>query len=323
MRILYDGEGGSGGTGGGAGGTGGSGGGAPSGAPGNTGDGGLLKAPAAGGTGAAPGAEFRLPDNWDYRTSLPPELKDSPSAKKYGNLADLVRGADNAQQLVGRNTDHLVEIGPNITSEAKRGVLTKLGLPEKVDAYYGVKAPKGAEQFIQTDHANFKGLADAAHRLGVMPDQFQGLVDQFANMQAQGFKTTQEAIVKMNADNVAALKSSWGEAFDGKVAAANLAVEKLGGEKLRDVLSDRGLGTDPVLLNAFAQIGEMLAEGEGGGDNAAGGQGIGSGMTPDQALAKGHELLQQAMNAKDQFSRTKLNQEAQEYFARAEKRSTR
>jgi hypothetical protein len=276
----------------------------------------------AGNDGGAGGTnDFKLPDNWDYRTALPPELKESPSAKKYGSLPDLVRSLDSAQQMIGKPLDRLVEIPPNADATVRQQVMERLGLPKNLPDYK-IEAVKGAEDHLKVDSPNMKALIEVAHKEGILPGQMQAVINKFGGILAEGHKTIEAAEIQRNADNVTALKTKWGEAFDGKVAAANFAVEKLGGDKagvdaLRESINRGGLGTDGPLLNMLATIGEMLNEGGEAGDKQ---NGIGIGMTPDNAKAEGMRLLNEAMNEKDQMKRRDLNAKAQEFFAKASKR---
>lgn len=322
FRVYYDGEGGDGGTGGGGSGTGTGGSNTlVTGGAGGGGDGGKSGEEGAK-TGAegtnTTGAEFKLPEGWDYRSTLPPELKESPSAKKYANITELVRGADNLQQFVGRPTEHLVELAPNATPEAKRAALEKMGLPKEIGAYE-LKPLKGeAANLLKTDHPNFGVLKETAFKLGILPDQFQGFVEGFGDLVVKGQKDMAAAEIQRNADNIEALKGELGEAFDGDVAAANFAVKKLGGEELAASINKAGLGTDAPLLRMLSKVGKMLAEDEGGGDKPGG---FGDGLTPDTAKAQAQDLLKQAINETDQMKRRELNAKAQELFARAEKRA--
>lgn len=313
FRVYYDGADGGNGSGAGAGG------GAPSLLDGNSGGGNGN----AGGTGGTPSADggtgatdFKLPDNWDYRSVLPPELKESPSAKKYANIAELVRGADNLQQFVGRPADHLVELPPNAPPEARRSALEKMGLPKDIAAYK-VEAPKAGADLLKLDHPNFKALTEVAFKAGILPDQFQGVIEQFGGLLAQGQKDMAEAEIKRNSDNIEALKAELGEAFDGDVAAANFAVGKLGGDELRASINRAGLGTDGPLLKMLAKVGKMLAEDEGGGDKPGG---FGDGMTPQAAKDEGQRLLQEAINEPNLMKRREIEKKAQEFFAKAERR---
>lgn len=312
MRIYYDGAGGDGGGGGGGG---------SSGTLLNGEGGGSGTDQGNGGEGPKGGpADFKLPDNWDYRSVLPPELKESPSAKKYANIVELVRGADNAQQLIGKDPSNLVEIPPNMDAKGRSAILARLGLPQKIDDYK-VAAPKEGGESMKLDHPNFKALTAKAHELGILPDQFQSMVEAFGSLTAKGHQDMANAEIARNADNVKALKNEWGEAFDDKVAKANFAVEKLGGDKagidaLRESINRAGMGTDGPLLKALSKVGEMLGEDETGGQ----GGGVGAPMTPDAAKGEGMRLLNEAINSKDPIEQRRLNAEAQKFFEKAAKR---
>lgn len=317
FRVYYDGAGGDGGA------VSGAGGGAGSLINGNSGGGNGNQGgeggtpPASNGAGAT---EFKLPDNWDYRSVLPPELKESPSAKKYANIEELVRGFDNAQQFLGRPTEHLVELPPNAPPEAQRAALEKMGLPKEIAAYK--LDQKAVGESIKLDAPGMKTLTEAAFKQGVLPKQLEGLLGTFNGMIEQGQKDMAQAEIQRNADNIAALKEELGEAFDGDVAAANFAVQKLGGKELMESINKAGLGTDAPLLKMLTKVGKMLAEDEGGGDKPGD---FGGGMTPDAAKDEGQRLLKEAIDIQgtDPLKARELNKKAQEFFAKAEKRSVK
>ena len=315
MRALYDGEG-DGGTGaGGATGTllGGANGSAGTGVDGGkgagTGDGGKGDAGAAGGNGGGEG--FKLPDNWDYRTALPENLRTGVAAK-YANLADLVTGAENAQKLIGKPIDRLVEIPPNADPETRRGVLSKLGLPEKLDDYK-VSAPKKGGDFVDVSKPAFAKLREAAHGLGILPDQLQGLVEVIGESTQAGYDATVAAGNEKHANNIKGLQAELGETFDKTVADANLGIMRIGGQELVDALNGAQMGTDPVVLKAFAKVGAMLAEDGGGGDKDTGGDGP---LNPSALRGQATDLIQQAIDEKNPVKRRELEAKAAKLFAR-------
>jgi len=309
MRALYDGEGGGdGGTGAGAGGTGNSLlGGAGAGGSGGTGTGGS----AAGGAGTGGSEDFKLPDNWDYRTALPENLRTGVAAK-YANLADLVTGAENAQKLIGKPIDRLVEIPPNADPETRRGVLSKLGLPEKLDDYK-VSAPKKGGDFVDVSKPAFAKLRETAHGLGILPDQLQGLVEVIGESTQAGYEATVAAGNEKHANNIKALQTELGETFDKTVADANLGIMRIGGQELVDALNGAQMGTDPVLLKAFAKVGAMLAEDGGGGDKDGGGDGP---LNPSALRGQANDLIQLAIDEKNPVKRRELEAKAAKLFAR-------
>jgi len=229
-----------------------------------------------------------------------------------------VRGFDHASQFIGRPTDHLVELPPNASPEAQRAAFEKMGLPKDMAGYK--LDQKAVGESIKLDAPGMKTLTEAAFKAGVLPKQLEGLLGTFNGMIEQGQKDMAAAEIERNSQNIEALKNELGEAFDGDVAAANFAVGKLGGEALRESLNRAGLGTDGPVLKMLAKVGKMLGEDEGGGDKPGD---FGGGLTPDAAKEQGQALIRQAIDEPNIMKRRELEKKAQEFFAKAEKRSAK
>lgn len=271
-------------------------------------------APAAPSAPAEPAtSEFKLPDGWDYRTALPENLRTGVAAK-YASLADLVTGAENAQKLIGKPIERLVEIPPNADPETRRGVLSKLGLPEKIEDYK-VSAPKKGGDFVDVSKPAFAKLREAAHGLGILPDQLQGLVEVIGESTQAGYDATVAAGNEKHATNIKALQTELGETFDKTVADANLGIMRIGGQELVDAINGAQMGTDPVVLKAFAKVGAMLAEDGGGGDKDGGGDGP---LNPSQIRGQATDLIQQAIDEKNPVKRRELEAKAAKLFSRLE-----
>lgn len=310
MRALYDGEGGGD---GGAGNSGAGAGGTLLGGKGSAGGAGAGDGGAGANAGTGGGEGFKLPDNWDYRTALPENLRTGVAAK-YASLADLVTGAENAQKLIGKPIERLVEIPPNADPETRRGVLSKLGLPEKIEDYK-VSAPKKGGDFVDVSKPAFAKLREAAHGLGILPDQLQGLVEVIGESTQAGYDATVAAGNEKHANNIKALQTELGETFDKTVADANLGIMRIGGQELVDAINGAQMGTDPVVLKAFAKVGAMLAEDGGGGDKDGGGDGP---LNPSQIRGQATELIQQAIDEKNPVKRRELEAKAAKLFSRLE-----
>lgn len=309
MRALYDGEGGGD---GGAGNSGAGAGGTLLGGKGSAGGAGASDGGAGANAGAG-GSEFKLPDNWDYRTALPENLRAGVAAK-YQNLGDLVSGFENAQKLIGKPTERLVEIPPNADAETRRNVLSRLGLPERVEDYK-LAAPKVGADFVDVSKPAFAKLATAAHGLGILPDQLQGLLEVIGESTQAGYDATVAAGNEKHANNIKALQTELGETFDKTVADANLGIMRIGGQELIDALNGAQMGTDPVVLKAFAKVGAMFAEDGGGGDK----DGVdNTPMNPHQLRSQATELLQKAIEEKNPMKRRELENQANKLFMRLE-----
>lgn len=234
-------------------------------------------------------------------------------AAKYQNLTDLVGGFENAQKLIGKPVDRLVEIPPNMDADARRGVLSKLGLPEKVEDYK-VSAPKKGGDFVDVTKPAFAKLSAAAHGLGILPDQLQGLLEVIGESTQEGYDANVAAGNEKHANNIKALKTELGETFDKVVADANLGIMRVGGQELVDALNGAQMGTDPVILKAFAKVGEFYAEDGGGGDKG----GDSAPMNPHQLRSQANDLIQKAVDTKNPVERRKYEAEAAKLFSRLE-----
>lgn len=320
MRALYDGEGGGNVDGGGGAGTGNSNGGGAGNSLLNAGNGagaGSGNSGNSGGSGGSAGTGddgggFKLPDNWDYRTAIPENLRAGVAAK-YQNLTDLVNGFENAQKMIGKPVDRLVEIPPNADADQRRAVLSKLGLPEKVEDYK-LAAPKKGAEFVDVSKPAFAKLASAAHGLGILPDQLQGLLEVIGESTQAGYDANVVAGNAKHAENIQALRTELGETFDAVVASANLGIMRVGGQELVTAINSAQMGTDPVILKAFAKVGEFYAEDGGGGDK--GGDNIP--MNPHQLRSQAQDLLQKAIDTKNPMERKKFQEDAARLFARLE-----
>lgn len=266
-------------------------------------------------TPAAPVAPPPLPEGFDYRQYMPPEIRDDNSFTKYKTLEDLGRGLVSAQKMIGRDPNSLIEVKENISPEERRGVMERFGLPKDTSAYK-LEPVADVPQWLGTDQPLSKGLVAKASELGLFPDQVAGLYQWFAGEMSATSKTHLVETQRRDEAAIGQLKTELGAAFDGKVQAAKHAIDKIGGKEFLDTINNAGLGANPAFIKAMAQVGEMLAEGGTGPDGGKPG-GFQSGLTPAQAAAKGQELLRQALNEKQPSERLRLNTEAQKYFAMA------
>ena len=164
VRVILIGAGGGGGTGtssllGGDGGGGSSGGSGTTGNDNNSSD--------SSGTGGAAGSGAQ-----DWRTSLPKDMQENVSLKKYTSVEALAGAYINAQKLIGG--DKIPVPTSHTTPEEWNGIFRKLGVPEKKEDYkvsFGEKPPVG-DTFANA-------FVDQAYKLGIIPAQAQKLADWF------------------------------------------------------------------------------------------------------------------------------------------------
>ena len=117
------------------------------------------------------------------------------------------------------------------------------------DPYGDLKLPEGAA-LDETQAGNYKKLAQ---EIGLTPQHAQQLLDFEAK------RLTEQA-----AQSAAVWKQQTQEKYGDKLptvmATAARAVDKFGGDELRVLLDQTGLGNHPVLVEAFSKAGALLKE---------------------------------------------------------------
>ena len=117
----------------------------------------------------------------------------------------------------------------------------------------------------------FKSFSKLAGEMGLSQQDAQALVDFQVNTEKSREESAkvyrQSLLEKAKAD-----KEIGGANFDKSVATAVKAVEKFGGQELKDYLNETGLGNDLRVIKAFKKIGELISEdgvfnGKGAEDN--------------------------------------------------------
>lgn len=140
--------------------------------------------------------------------------------------------------------------------------------PQAPASYEDVRFPPGAQD-PQGLLNEFKQLAQT---LNLPPQAAQQLVE-WEFSRAQNLSRHQEAQHQQLLQNWAdASKEMLGPSYEEDLALAVRAAETFGGEPLRQLLEETGLGNHPVIVKTFCQIGRATAEDSSlGGKEASGG----------------------------------------------------
>lgn len=203
-----------------------------------------------------------FPENW--KLGLPEELQKSGSLEAIQDIPSLVKSYINAQKLIG--ADKIPMPSKHATPEEWRAVYHKLGLPQDVKDYK-IELPKDAA----IDESFTPEFAKKAHELGIMPQQAQNLMNWFNDLNKKAMEDASKNYQTQVQEGISSLRKEWGASFDQEVAAAQAAVEHLGGPEFKAYLAKNGLDNDPVLAKVFAKVGAMLKEdGVNVGGNAVG-----------------------------------------------------
>ena len=184
----------------------------------------------------------------DWRSTLPKELQDNETLKKYSSVSDLAGAYVNASKLIGG--DKLPIPNPKTATAADwENVWNKLGRPalDKYELKFkdGVTIDKEfSEQFKQN-----------AHKAGLLPQQAQALADWFSDLNT-GVEQKVAAQTKAQFDKqVGELRGEWGSAFDAKIGRVNKMLQDMGAAKY---FQEKGYGSDPMIFKYLDYAAERL-----------------------------------------------------------------
>lgn len=189
--------------------------------------------------------------NTDWRASLPKEMQEDASLKKFTSLEALAGSYVNLQKQIGG--DKIIIPGKHATEEDWKNVYHKLGVPEKVEEY-SVKFKEG----FSLDEKFATDFKTHAHKLGILPKQAQALADWFSDVNIGAEKAVQVEFQKAYEASVANLKKDWGNAFELNVSRANKVLKELGGKEVADYFVKSGLANDEKIVRLLAKAGEEL-----------------------------------------------------------------
>lgn len=201
--------------------------------------------------GAAP--KFEGPE---WMSSLPEDLQQSTSLRKFKDVENLARGYTNAEKLLGRD-----KIPMPKTDADYQDVYAKLGCPADVKEY---KIQYDDSKFSADHKAGLKKDLESflpwAKEAGLNNRQAQIIFGKYANMVSQ---MSSESSAKVDAEYAAAeqaIRDEYGELAKTKLTQANRTLAALGDAKLVEAIANSGLGRNPSFVKMMIKIGEMNAE---------------------------------------------------------------
>lgn len=233
----------------------------------------------AGGTVAAstpPAASIQWPENW--KEGLPEDIRGEDSLKTVADIPSLAKSYIHAQRAIGRNK--IVVPDQHATDEDWAQVFQKLGVPQDVKDY-SIKAPPAFEK----EDAFLNHYKEAAHKMGILPKQAEGMLKWYAELDQEMSKTQTEAQMNEINRQFGELKASLGAGWDRHWALANKAVQDVGGEELVKFMNESGLSKNVTLIKTFMEVGKKLY----GEDAIPDAQGH-SGLTPQEAQSRWQEI---------------------------------
>jgi hypothetical protein len=244
----------------------------------------------------------------DWLASLTPELKTVVEAKGYKTPADVVQAYAHAQKAIG--ADKILAPKDGVWDPS---ALEKLGVPKELTEYQkALKRPEMPEG-VKYDEQFEAAALPALQAMGIPPAAAQKLLDMYAGNIVAQHDAHAKASAAAQAESQAALKTEWGNAYDQKINFASRAVLHIGGQELVDAMNQTGVGNNPLLVKAFAKVGEMLGE-----DTLKIGKADGMRMTPAEALSEANKIMRsEDYNSPDPNVRKLAVDKAQALFAQA------
>ena len=193
----------------------------------------------------------------NFKDLIPEGFKEEKALDNFNNMEDFVKSYLHAQKLVG--ADKIPVPNKHATDEDWNEVFKKLGAPESPDDYqYNIKDQ-------ELDQTQVKEFNKAAHQLGLLPKQAEGLIKFYNEMNGNNAASQEEAAAEAQLQTETELKAEFGPQFNKRLdQAKKLAVNSLGSEFLENTYLKDGsrLGDNIKVIKAFSELADKLSEDE-------------------------------------------------------------
>ena len=193
----------------------------------------------------------------NFKDTIPEQYREEKSLENINSMDDLLKGYVHAQKLVG--ADKIPVPNKHATDEDWNEVFKKLGAPESPDDYqYNIKDQ-------ELDQTQVKEFNKAAHQLGLLPKQAEGLIKFYNEMNGNNAASQEEAAAEAQLQTETELKAEYGPQFSKRLdQAKKLAVNSLGSEFLENTYLKDGsrLGDNIKVIKAFSELADKLSEDE-------------------------------------------------------------
>lgn len=208
--------------------------------------------------GAAVAADPGSLQSGDWRSSLPLEMRDSPTLKDIPDLGTLVKNYEHTKAMVGASVRlPTAEAGQEDIAAIQQKLLEAehLGLMKKPDVespesmaevYKALGRPEDVSGYQVPEEINgelFGALAEPALNLGLSKAQYEGMAKALADTQMAQYQQMEDA----KTQGVGQLKGEWGPAFEQKVGrAAKIAEALKAPQALIDALKDGSANAEAI-----------------------------------------------------------------------------
>jgi len=193
----------------------------------------------------------------NFKDLIPEDFREEKSLSNFNNMEDFVKSYLHAQKLVG--SDKIPIPNKHATDEDWNEVFKRLGAPENPEDYkYNLKDQ-------ELDNQQVSEFNKAAHKLGLLPKQAEGLIKFYNEMNANMATSQEDAAAQAQLTTETELKKEFGPQFNKRLdQAKKLAVNSLGSEFLENTILRDGsrLGDNIKVIKAFSELAEKLSEDE-------------------------------------------------------------
>ena len=191
----------------------------------------------------------------DWKVNLSDDVKADKSLENIKDINALAKSYIHAQKMVG--SDKIPVPNKYATEDDWNAVYEKLGRPKTADGY-----KFDLPQDKQVDEVSLKEFSSQAHKLGLLPNQAQGMVKFYNEITAKSLQDADSKALAARETSTKELKQEWGQAFDQKVSQAATLAKSVGATELLDTNLADGtkLGDHPVMIKAFAELANKMGE---------------------------------------------------------------
>ena len=193
----------------------------------------------------------------NFKDLIPEGFKEEKALDNFNNMEDFVKSYLHAQKLVG--ADKIPVPNKHATEEDWNEVFKRLGAPDTPDGYkYNIKDQ-------ELDQTQVKEFNKAAHQLGLLPKQAEGLIKFYNEMNGNIASSQEETAAQAQLQTETELKKEYGPQFAKRLdQAKKLAVNSLGSDFLENTYLKDGsrLGDNIKVIKAFSELADKLSEDE-------------------------------------------------------------
>ena len=197
-----------------------------------------------------------------WKSSLRPDLANSPFAQKFDDTPD---GLNKAMQSYGELEKLLghekVPIPKDVNDVEGWNRLSKaLGVPDKAEGYGLADAsiPKDLADMGLTLNKN--EFAEVMHAHKVPPATVKGIWDIYQKKAISAYQNAMQEQQKSLTTTINALRGEWGDAYDTNIELGQMVINKFSVDQGMNDYLTAVLSKDPRGIKFLAKIGDQFAE---------------------------------------------------------------